>query len=107
MSGAVLERPGLQRLLRDVRAGALDVVLVHKLDRLSRAPQVHYPILDALTSEDVRVISASESFDLDSSSGRLFAWMFSLFIAYERETMIDRIKRAYDEKADEGKWVSG
>ncbi|MER8441569.1 recombinase family protein, partial [Mesorhizobium sp. M1393] len=71
ISGATLERPGLKRLLRDVDAGLVDVVVVYKIDRLSRALTDFSRLVELFEANNVTFVSITQSFNTTTSMGRL------------------------------------
>jgi len=71
ISGGTMERPGLQRLLADVQAGRIDVVVVYKVDRLTRSLPDFAKIVEVFDGADVSFVSVTQSFNTTSSMGRL------------------------------------
>src|SRR5713101_5310606 len=71
ISGGTLERPALKRLLADVKAGKIDVVLVYKIDRLSRSMLDFLKLVETFERYDVTFVSITQSFNTTSSMGRL------------------------------------
>jgi site-specific DNA recombinase len=107
MSGAKLERPGLQRLLADVRAGLIDVVLVYRVDRLSRSLRHLQDLIEILEDNQVALVSSTEPFDTSNSMGRMILNILGVFAEFERSVLIDRIKAGNAAKARRGEWVGG
>ena len=96
------DRAELQRLLADVAAGKLDMVLVARLDRWSRRLVDCMDTVNYLVEHDVAFVSASEHFDTSTPTGMLFLQMLGMFAEFERATIIDRIERGNDAKVDKG-----
>jgi site-specific DNA recombinase len=106
-SGATLNRPGLQNALHAARAGRFDVLLVYRLDRLSRRQRDLLKLLADLDEVGVAFESATESIDTSSAVGKLNIQMLGMFAEFERNTIIDRVKAGTAAKAAKGRWVGG
>lgn len=107
-SGSNMQRPALQRLLDDARAGAIDCVLVYKLDRLSRSQKDTLTIIeDILLKHDVAFVSMSENFDTSSPLGRAMIGILSVFAQLEREQIRERMSLGRAERARSGLWHGG
>jgi len=106
-SGAHLNRPALQRMLTDAAAGSFDVLLVYRVDRLSRKISDLDPLVKGLVSLGIAFRSVSESFDTASPSGRAMMQLLGVFGELERETIIERTKMGMEKKARTGVWVGG
>lgn len=105
-SGKNLERAALQRLIRDAQAALLDVVLVWKLDRLSRRQRdVLHLIEDAFAPRGVGFRSATESFDTTSPAGMAMVGMLAVFAQLERATIAERSAIGYRQRLSQGKWA--
>jgi site-specific DNA recombinase len=107
MTGSVMERPGLKKLLADVRAGKLDVILVYRVDRFSRKLHHIQDLLQVLEQEKVAFVSATEAFDTSNSMGRMVLNILGVFAEFERSSLIDRIRAGNAAKASRGEWVGG
>ena len=107
-SGAKLDRPGLQSMIKDIESNKLDIVLVYKLDRLSRS-QKHtlYLIEDVFLKNSVNFVSMSESFDTTSSFGRAMIGILSVFAQLERDTITERLTMGRVERAKTGLYHGG
>lgn len=102
-SGAKLERPALQELISDIENKKIDVVLVYKLDRLSRSQKnTLYLIEDIFLKNDVDFISMQESFDTSTPFGRATIGMLSVFAQLERDTITERMHMGRTERAKQG-----
>ena len=107
-SGASTERPALKELLKDVKAGLIDKVIVYKLDRLSRSQKdTLWLIEDAFLSHGVDFESMQERFDTGSSFGRAMVGILAVFAQLEREQIKERMSMGKEGRAKEGKWHGG
>lgn len=106
-SGAGTDRPGLRSVLAAVKAGSIDVLLVHRVDRLARSLRGLVDILDDLACSGVGLRSVTEPVDTGSPVGRLLVQMLGLFAQFEREVIIDRVISGMERKAIEGRWTGG
>ncbi len=107
-SGANMERPGLQKLLHDVETKETDIVLVYKLDRLSRSQKdTLYLIEDVFLKKDISFVSMQESFDTSTPFGRAMVGILSVFAQLERENIRERSMLGKEERAKEGLWGGG
>jgi site-specific DNA recombinase len=107
LSGATLERPGLNRALSEARAGRYDLLLVYRVDRLARSVRGLAQILEELDSAGVAFRSATEPFDTSSPAGRMMVQMLGVFAEFERATIIDRVIAGMERKAARGGWCGG
>ena len=107
-SGASLNRPGLQQMIRDVKDGKLDKVLVYKLDRLSRSQKdTLYLIEDVFLANKIDFVSMSENFDTSSAFGRAMIGILSVFAQLEREQIKERMTMGKEARAKEGGFSGG
>ncbi len=107
MSGAKLERPGLQKALRAARAGRFDLLLVYRVDRLARSVRGLAEVLETLDAAGVGFRSATEPFDTTSPAGRMMVQMLGVFAEFERATIIDRVIAGMERKSAQGGWCGG
>ncbi len=107
MSGATMERPGLRRALAEASAGRFDLLLVYRVDRLSRSVRGLAHILEQLDSYGVAFRSATEPFDTATPAGRMMVQMLGVFAEFERATIIDRVIAGMERKAANGGWCGG
>jgi site-specific DNA recombinase len=107
MSGALLERPGLQRALAEARAHRYDLLLVYRVDRLARNIRALAQILEELDHAKVAFRSATEPFDTATPGGRMFVQMLGVFAEFERATIVERVIAGMERKASTGAWVGG
>ena len=103
-SGATTDRPALRRALNATRAGRFDVLLVYRVDRLSRSIRGLSEILAGLDDIGVAFRSAIEPFDTATSAGRMMVQMLVVFAEFERATIIDRVLNGMERKAARGQW---
>ena len=107
-SGSNMERPGLQDMIKDCEAGKLDMVLVYKLDRLSRSQKdTLYLIEDVFEANGVGFASMTENFDTSTPHGKFIIGILSVFAQLEREKIRERTMIGKDSRAKEGKWHGG
>lgn len=107
-SGAKLDRPGLRDLLDDVHGGRCDVVLVWKLDRLSRSQKDTLTLIeDEFLAHGVAFVSMNENFDTSTSFGRAMIGVLSVFAQLEREQIRERMAMGAEARARSGKWHGG
>lgn len=103
-TGANLNRPGMQRLIRDVTNKKLDMVIVMKLDRLSRSQKdTLYLIEDVFAVNNCSFVSVTESFDTSTPMGKAFIGILAVFAQFERERIKDRTEDGKMERAKSGK----
>lgn len=102
-SGANIERPALQKMIKDVKAGLIDKVLVYKLDRLSRSQKdTLYLIEDVFLAHGCDFVSMSENFDTSTPLGRAMIGILSVFAQLERETIKERMAMGIEARAKAG-----
>jgi site-specific DNA recombinase len=106
-TGTNLDRPGLQAALDLARAGRIDVLLVYRVDRLSRKVRQLAQLAEELDRHDVVLRSATEPFDTGSAAGRMLLQMLGVFAEFEHATIVDRISAGIERRAKEGRWYSG
>jgi DNA invertase Pin-like site-specific DNA recombinase len=107
LSGGTLERPGLQRLLADVRAGRVDLVVVYKVDRLTRSLAGFAKIVEAFDAHGVSFVSVTQQFNTTTSMGRLTLNMLLSFAQFEREVTGERIRDKIAASKRKGMWMGG
>jgi site-specific DNA recombinase len=106
-SGGSMERPGLQRLLRDVEAGRIDVVVVYEVDRLSRALGDFARIVELFERHNVSFVSVTQQFNTTTSMGRLTLNILLSFAQFEREVIGERIRDKFAASRRKGMWMGG
>jgi DNA invertase Pin-like site-specific DNA recombinase len=106
-SGANVERPALQRLLRDIDGGLVDVVVVYKIDRLSRALIDFAKLVEVFDRHGVTFVSVTQSFNTTTSMGRLTLHILLSFAQFEREVIGERIRDKFTASRKRGIWMGG
>jgi DNA invertase Pin-like site-specific DNA recombinase len=106
-SGGNMERPGLKRLLADVQTGAVDVIVVYKVDRLTRALSDFAKIVDVLDAKGASFVSVTQSFNTTTSMGRLTLNVLLSFAQFEREVTGERIRDKIAASKKKGMWMGG
>ena len=107
VSGGTLERPALRRLLRDIEHGLVDVVVVYKIDRLSRSLSDFSKLVDLFDIHDVTFVSVTQSFNTTTSMGRLTLNILLSFAQFEREVIGERIRDKFAASRKKGMWMGG
>jgi site-specific DNA recombinase len=106
-SGATIERPAFQRLLADVRRGSIDVVVVYKVDRLTRSLSDFAKIVDIFDNRNVSFVSVTQQFNTTTSMGRLTLNILLSFAQFEREVTGERIRDKIAASKRKGMWMGG
>jgi len=91
-SGGTMERPGLKALLAQVQAGLVDIIIVYKVDRLTRSLSDFARIVDILDAASASFVSVTQSFNTTTSMGRLTLNVLLSFAQFEREVTGERIR---------------
>jgi len=107
ISGATMERPALQRILSEIRAGRIDVVVVYKIDRLTRSLADFARIIEVFDERTVSFVSVTQSFNTTSSMGRLTLNVLLSFAQFEREVTAERIRDKIAASKRKGMWMGG
>lgn len=107
VSGATLERPALKRLLADIDAKKVDVVVVYKIDRLSRALMDFAKLVEVFDRNEVTFVSVTQSFNTTTSMGRLTLNILLSFAQFEREVIGERIRDKFAASRRKGMWMGG
>ncbi len=106
-SGGTMERPALRRLLRDVENRLIDVIVVYKVDRLSRSLADFARIVEALERHNVSFVSVTQQFNTTSSMGRLTLNILLSFAQFERVVIGERIRDKFAASRKKGIWMGG
>ena len=106
-SGGTLERPALQRLISDIEAKRVDVVVVYKIDRLSRSLMDFAKLVEVFDRNAVTFVSVTQSFNTTTSMGRLTLNILLSFAQFEREVIGERIRDKFAASRRKGMWMGG
>jgi DNA invertase Pin-like site-specific DNA recombinase len=106
-SGGNIERPALQGLLGDIRAGRIDIVVVYKVDRLTRSLADFARLVELFDAEAVSFVSVTQQFNTTSSMGRLTLNVLLSFAQFEREVTGERIRDKISASKKKGMWMGG
>jgi site-specific DNA recombinase len=106
-SGGNIERPGLQRLLADIKLGRIKVVVVYKVDRLTRSPADFAKLVELFDSQGVSFVSVTQQFNTTTSMGRLTLNVLLSFAQFEREVTGERIRDKIAASKRKGMWMGG
>src|SRR3974390_2618667 len=107
LSGASLDRPAMQDLLNKVRARQLEIVVVYKVDRLTRSLADFAKLVEVFDGHDVSFVSVTQSFNTTSSMGRLTLNVLLSFAQFEREVIGERVRDKIAASKRKGIWVGG
>ncbi|HZZ24987.1 MAG TPA: recombinase family protein [Roseiarcus sp.] len=106
-SGGSMDRPALQKLLDDVRARRVDVVVVYKVDRLTRSLTDFAKLVELFDAHNVSFVSVTQSFNTTTSMGRLTLNVLLSFAQFEREVTGERIRDKFAASKKKGMWMGG
>ena len=107
ISGGTMERPALQRLLQDIRDKKVDVVVVYKIDRLTRSLMDFSKIVEVFDANGVSFVSVTQQFNTTTSMGRLTLNVLLSFAQFEREVTAERIRDKIAASRKKGIWMGG
>jgi DNA invertase Pin-like site-specific DNA recombinase len=107
ISGGTLERPALKALLADVESGLIDMIVVYKIDRLTRSLSDFAKLIDCLDAKGCSFVSVTQSFNTSSSMGRLTLNVLLSFAQFEREVTAERIRDKIAASKKKGMWMGG
>src|SRR5215510_752697 len=107
LSGGTLQRPALQLLLTDIRARKIDVVVVYKVDRLTRSLADFAKLVDLFEAHGVSFVSVTQQFNTTTSMGRLTLNVLLSFAQFEREVAGERIRDKFAASRRKGMWMGG
>jgi site-specific DNA recombinase len=107
LSGGTMERPALQRLLGDVSQGVIDVVVVYKVDRLTRSLADFAKIVEVFDAHGVSFVAVTQQFNTTTSMGRLTLNVLLSFAQFEREVTGERIRDKIAASKQKGMWMGG
>lgn len=106
-SASDLNRPELKRLMSDVQKDLFDVVLVYRLDRLTRSVKDLYKLLETFEEHNVKFRSASEIYDTTSAMGKMFITIVAALAEWELNNLRERVRFGMEQLVREGKWHGG
>src|ERR1700683_4763213 len=106
-SGGSTDRPDLQRLLDDIRARKIDVIVVYKVDRLTRSLADFAKLVELFDAHGVSFVSVTQQFNTTTSMGRLTLNVLLSFAQFEREVTSERIRDKISASKRKGLWVGG
>lgn len=107
ISGGTLDRPSLKSLLADVEAGKIDLIVVYKVDRLTRSLTDFSKIIETLDAKEISFVSVTQQFNTANSMGRLTLNMLLSFAQFEREVTAERIRDKIAASKRKGMWMGG
>src|ERR1019366_793405 len=107
LSGGTIERPALQQLLSDIKAGKVQIIVVYKVDCLTRSLADFAKIVDVLDAHDASFVSVTQQFNTTTSMGRLTLNMLLSFAQFEREIAGERIRDKIAASKAKGMWMGG
>ena len=106
-SGGDLDRPALKRLLRDVEAGRIEVVVVYKIDRLTRSLVDFAKLVETFDARSISFVAVTQQFNTTTSMGRLTLNILLSFAQFERELASERVRDKIAVSRKKGKWTGG
>jgi site-specific DNA recombinase len=106
-SGGNLDRPALQRLLRDIDAGRIDVIVVYKIDRLTRSLSDFAKLVETFDAKSISFVAVTQQFNTTTSMGRLTLNVLLSFAQFERELSSERVRDKVAASRRKGKWTGG
>jgi site-specific DNA recombinase len=106
-SGGSMDRPALKRLLADIAAGKIDVIVVYKVDRLSRSLSDFAKMVEIFDSNNVSFVSVTQQFNTTTSMGRLTLNILLSFAQFEREVIGERVRDKVAASKRKGMWMGG
>ena len=106
-SGGTMNRPAFQELLKDVETGEVDIVVVYKVDRLTRSLMDFAKIVDVFDKHETSFVSITQQFNTTTSMGRLTLNILLSFAQFEREVTGERIRDKFAASKKKGMWING
>jgi site-specific DNA recombinase len=106
-SGGNLDRPALQQLLKDIDAGRVDVIVVYKIDRLTRSLADFAKLVEAFDAKSISFVAVTQQFNTTTSMGRLTLNVLLSFAQFERELSSERVRDKVAASRRKGKWTGG
>ena len=105
-SGKDLNRPGIQELINMCKKGTTDIVIVFKVDRLTRQQKSLWSLLEDVFEPNIGFVSVTEPFDTTSATGKAFLGMIGVFSQMEGELIAERTREGLKHKKEKGEWIS-
>lgn len=106
-SGGTMERPGLQQMLADIKVGKINIIVVYKIDRLTRSLMDFAKLVEVFDQHSVTFVSVTQSFNTTTSMGRLTLNVLLSFAQFEREVTGERIRDKISASKQKGMWMGG
>jgi site-specific DNA recombinase len=106
-SGGNIERPALKRMMDDIQNGRIDIVVVYKVDRISRSLMDFYDLLKVFEKHGVEFVSVTQNFDTSQPMGKLMLNMLLSFAQFEREVIRERILDKFELSKQKGIFMGG
>jgi site-specific DNA recombinase len=102
VSGKNLKRPDMQRMITAIKAGKIDLIVVHKLDRLTRNVGDLHELLHLFDRYNVKFVSLTENIDTSNAMGRMFVYMLGIFAQWYRENLAEEVIKGQTKRAEKG-----
>lgn len=102
VSAKDLNRPGVKEMLTDLKTGKFDILLVHKLDRLTRNIGDLYDLVELVNTHEVKLVSLSENIDTSTPMGRMFVYLLGIFAQMFRENLREEVLKGMTTRAEKG-----
>ncbi len=106
-SGGSMKRPALERLLKDIKAGKVDMIVVYKIDRLTRSLTDFSKMIEVFDGHNCSFVSVTQNFNTADSMGRLMLNVLLSFAQFEREVSAERIRDKVEASKKKGMWMGG
>src|SRR5689334_14036697 len=106
-SGGNMDRPALQQILKDIERGLVDVVVVYKIDRLTRSLADFAKLVEAFDARSISFVAVTQQFNTTTSMGRLTLNVLLSFAQFERELASERVRDKVAASRRKGKWTGG
>lgn len=107
ISGGTMQRPALQQLLKDIKDGRIDIIIVYKVDRLTRSLADFARMVELFDTHNVSFVSVTQQFNTTTSMGRLTLNVLLSFAQFEREVTGERIRDKIKASKQKGMWMGG
>src|SRR5689334_6463042 len=106
-SGGDMDRPALKKMLEDIQCGQIDIVVVYKIDRLTRSLTDFAKLVEAFETKSVSFVAITQQFNSTTSMGRLTLNVLLSFAQFERELASERVRDKIAASRKKGKWTGG